>query len=125
MSLKTLLGLGSSAFKTKAGDRVHVKPLTVKQAFIVERCFGPIAEGILDRGVDDLATYAQYADELCQIVAVAVDRNVAWAESLPRTDFNQLLAKLLDIEKDFFNALLMQARSSRANLANGPRSSKP
>jgi hypothetical protein len=124
MSLKTLLGLDSSAFKTKAGERVHVRPLTVKQAFVIEQCFGPIAAGILDRGVDDLSVYAEHADDLCKLVAVAVERDVAWVEALPRTDFNAILAKLLDVERDFFNALLMQAKVSRASPATGTTSSR-
>lgn len=126
MSLKSLLGLDTKSHKLASGERITIQPLTVRQAFVVEQVFTPIADDIITHGVDDLVTYAQHADALVKLVAVAVGREVEWVDSLPRADFNALLAKLLDVEKDFFNALVMAraAQQQKANPAAGPRSSK-
>lgn len=126
MSLKTLLGLDVQTVRV-GGKRLTLRPLTVRQAFVVEECFRPIAGGIVEHGADSIEAYADHGDRLIKLVAEVCGKPEKWVGDLRPEEFNELLAKALDVNRDFFNSLVLQVASTKAQKlspAPGPRSSR-
>lgn len=113
MSLKRLLGLDTSSVRV-GGKTLTIKPMTVRQAFVVEEAFRPIADGIVEHGADSPHAYAPHGPLLIKLVAEMCSESEAWVGDLRPADFNKLLAKVLDVERDFFRDLVRQAARTRS-----------
>lgn len=112
--LATLLRIRRDRVKLASGEVVHVRPLTVKQSYVVEQLFGPVAASMAEKGLDSLEVQAEHADALIGIVATAIDKPVSFVENMPRDDFNKLFQRLLAVERDFFAAHIAAAVMVRA-----------
>lgn len=114
MKLKALLGLDLSSLKLASGERLQLSPLTLRQSLIVERAFAPIAEAMADRGMEALEIYGENADDLLLVVAAAANKTPEEVGEWTWPDFQAALGKILEINQNFFSALVVQGAARAA-----------
>lgn len=108
--LLALLGLNKAAIKMANGDRIVVAPLGFRQHVIVTRAFAPVADVIVERGVDMMSIYESAADELITTIATAIGKPFEYVESMQMDDFNKIFERLMKVEANFFHSLIAAAK---------------
>lgn len=114
LKLKELLGLDRAIVKLKSGERVTVKPLTVRQSYVIEQAFAPIAETAAEVGFGSLELLNAHAKELVMVVAAGIDKEPEEVDEMDYEDFQKILGKLLEVNRNFFVALSVQGAARAA-----------
>ena len=114
MKLRTLLGLDRASVKLEGGKRLTLKPLTLKQSLVIERAFEPVAVTMSELGMESLEVYDMHADDLILVVATAVSQTPAQVEEWSYTDFKEVLARLLELNRNFFVSLVVRGAAKAA-----------
>lgn len=126
-SIRSLLRLDSSRKKLNDGTLVQIQPLKIRQMLTIEGLFTPIAAGFAEKGIRSLEVHAEHADAFIEIVSVAIKKPVEYVEDMSPDDFNHIWSKLLEVDSNFFRALVRQAGANRTQMRTsagaGPTSS--
>lgn len=109
-TLLALLGLNKGAIRLENGDRITVAPLGFRQHVIITKAFAPVADIIVERGADMMTIYESAADELITTVATAINKPFEYVENMQMTDFNKIFDRLMKVEENFFNGLILTAK---------------
>lgn len=115
MSLSSIFRNDKSKLKLSDGTKIEIKPLNVKQTFIVEGLFAPAAADFALKGDAGIEFQAEHADAFISVVAASLGKPVAYVEEMLPEDFNRIWAKLLEVNRDFFHALVRRAAAAGAS----------
>ncbi|ODU09103.1 hypothetical protein [uncultured Aquimonas sp.] len=92
---------------TLAGESVSVKPLKVGQMPAFLRAITPVMQQIGGDGIDWLALFGERGDDLLTAVAIAVGKPRAWVDDLAADEAILLVAKVIEVNADFFTRTVM------------------
>lgn len=122
MGLKALIQRNRFGKKLKNGDRIQIKPLTLKQSLAIGAMFEPLADAVVRDGALSMQVQVDNASELIGIVATAIDKPYEYVENMDTQDFQEIYGRLLKVNSDFFNAQV-RAAAARAKQKSLPPNS--
>ena len=90
-----------------AGDVVAIKPLKIGQMPAFLRAITPVMQQLGSNGIDWLALFGEYGDDLLTAVSIAIGKPRAWVDALDADEAILVAAKVIEVNADFFTQTVM------------------
>ena len=90
-----------------AGEIVAIKPLKIGQMPAFLRAITPVMQQLGSNGIDWLALFGEYGDDLLTAVSIAIGKPRAWVDALDADEAILVAAKVIEVNADFFTRTVM------------------
>ena len=115
--LETLFPAGVTV--TAAGETLAITPLKVGQLPAFLRAIGPVMQHITVGDTDWLAVFGEHGGDLLAAIAIAVGKPRDWVDDLAADEAVVLVAKVIEVNADFFTRNVMPRLSGLFDQVNG------